>query len=233
MALDFLGDFKFEDLGKTLKTGLALKEAFTKRNIRDEIPFIQDMVDSAHASRVYASAAADPNSPYFKNLAALFDEKMRREAIEAIQRDIVMRRRASARGDIGAGINPERRDESKQRATALAFMAAKERAREDARASLQDASRSSAMAAYAYNPAASLHSRYGDIAANRRANAYGGLGETIQSLGAELDRVLRGGSSNVSAYAGHRQREASFEDDLARNNPLASATRSLNFNPFA
>ncbi len=96
---------------------------------------------SAKEARRLASAAADPTSERFQNLSGLYDEENRRDLISAIDRIMRVSARARARGDTGFAVNPERRDESRYRALATAFMESKEASRREARDTLLASSR--------------------------------------------------------------------------------------------
>ncbi len=153
-----------------------------RRDINQEIPILQSMIDAAEASRVYAQAAADPSSKFFVNLAGMEEERLRRDFMSNLRQILVSHRRARARGAPGFGINPERRDESRYRAIITFFEEAKDKARQLARQMLLQASQASAGAAGSFGPAVNAFGTYGGYEANRQA----GLGEAIGSLGAKL-----------------------------------------------
>jgi len=88
----------------------------------------------------YATAAADPTSEPFRNLAGQYDTENRRALVQAVNRIMKENARERARGGVGFGINPERRDESRYKALARSFMESRENARREARNTLLGAS---------------------------------------------------------------------------------------------
>ena len=95
--------------------------------------------DSRSADAMYSmlGASVDPNSPQFKNLAALFEERNRANAIKNIQQIMTQNARGRARGDRGYIVNPERRDEFRSNALNEAFMNAGQNARLEAMGALR------------------------------------------------------------------------------------------------
>lgn len=132
MAFDWV---KAADLATS---GLELAQAFGGRGESRESKSARK---SAKQARKLAAAAADPTSARFQNLSGLYDEENRRDLVSAIDRIMRVSARARARGDTQFGVNPERRDESRYRALAQAFMNSKEAARREARDTLLAASR--------------------------------------------------------------------------------------------
>ncbi len=120
-AVDFAGD----NFGDIVKVGGGLYNLF-----RD--------TDSRSANALYGmlGASIDPNSPQFRNLAALFEERNRASAMENIQRIMTQDARSKARGGSGFVVNPERRDEFRASSLNTAFMEAGQRGRDEARAAL-------------------------------------------------------------------------------------------------
>lgn len=84
----------------------------------------------------YATAAADPTSVPFRNLAGQYDTENRRALVQAVNRIMKENARERARGGVGFGVNPERRDESRYKALARSFMESRENARREARNTL-------------------------------------------------------------------------------------------------
>lgn len=95
---------------------------------------------AAKKAAKYSAAAADPTSTPFRNLAGQYDTENRRSMVEAINRIMKENAREKARGGVGFGINPERRDESRYKALARSFMESRESARREARNTLLGAS---------------------------------------------------------------------------------------------
>lgn len=117
--------FDFDMAGDILGIGAGLYDIF-----RDH--------DNPYADAMAANlaAATDPNSPQFKNLAALFEERNRAAAVKNIQQIMTQNQRARARGDRGFIVNPERRDEFRTSSLNKAFMDAGQAARDEARNTL-------------------------------------------------------------------------------------------------
>lgn len=179
-----------------------------RRNIAKEIPTLQPSIDAAEAARVYAAAAANPNDPRFQNLAALFEEKTRRDTISAIRDIIRLNNRAMARGLPGIGINPERRDEAISSAIATQNELAKEQARLSARDYLLAASQGQANAAQGFASTFQPFQAFGDIAAGERSDrlkALGQLGSKLPDL-ADIFRNVFGGSRPIGGEVPARGR---------------------------
>lgn len=100
----------------------------------------KDARRAARKAGKYAEYAADPTSVPFRNLAGQYDTENRRSLVEAVNRIMKENAREKARGGVGFGINPERRDESRYKALARSFMESRESARREARNTLLGAS---------------------------------------------------------------------------------------------
>ena len=152
----------------------------------------KDASKAADTAIEFAKAAADPTSARFKNLAALFEEIDRRRSVEAIQRSMRESQRARARGDVGFAVNPERRDESRYKALANAFMRAKEQSRLEARDTLMGASRAATGAAGAYPVATGYAGEQADF--DRRMIG----SSSLPSAGSSIQKALTawGGRGN-------------------------------------
>jgi hypothetical protein len=174
--------FGFADAAELVSSGLNLYQAFSGP---DKSSAEKGASRSAKAAETFAQWAADPTSPGFRNLAALFEEVDRRRAAEAMDRSMRQNARAKARGDPGFVINPERRDESRYSAMMDAFMQAKERSRMEARNTLLTASQAATGAAGAYPVQAGVNREA--LGQEMRA----GSNEALASIGAMADRFLR------------------------------------------
>ena len=128
---------KAKDIGDIVGGGFQLARAFGGRKASKSAKRARK---TARQARRLAAAAADPTSPTFRNLAAQYDQENRRALIQGIDRIMRENARARARGDVGFGVNPERRDESRTQALARAFMQSREQARREARNTLLAAS---------------------------------------------------------------------------------------------
>lgn len=144
---------------------------------------------AAQRSAQIAAQLANPNDPGFLALAAQEEEKGRRDLIEALNQLRINNQRATARTGMGT-LNPERRDEAISMATARGFMEAQDRARQNARAYLQQSLAANNAAAGQFFNAAQFQSgldlQNQQIAqTNRRDTASGfqGIFSTLASLG--------------------------------------------------
>ena len=108
-----------------IKAGGALYDLFRNRK-------------SASAGQMSAllGAAVDPDSPKFRNLAALFEESAKADALQGIRESYNQAARMKARGYTGQIINPERRDEARAGSIAQAFMGAGRQGRLEAQTAL-------------------------------------------------------------------------------------------------
>lgn len=189
MAFAFL-----DTLGSIAKLGASAAALFGgRRNISKEIPTLQPSIDAAEAARVFGLAAANPDDPMFQNLASLFQEKIRRDTLSSIKEIIRQNNRAQARGAVGLGINPDRRDEAISSAIATQNELAKEQARLSARDYLLAASQGQAQAAQGFSGTFQPFQQFGDIAANQRASRLRALGEFPGQL-SDVFRNAFGGS---------------------------------------
>ena len=118
-------------IGSLGNVGSGLYSSFRK----EPIPYgIQEGAQAAQNASTYMAASADPNSPYFRNIAATEEQRGRNDLIASIDR--IMREIAS-RGASGRGtINPERRDETIWGLLTRGFQEAGMKAREMARTQL-------------------------------------------------------------------------------------------------
>jgi hypothetical protein len=122
-------------LGGVGKVGTGIMSAFQK----EPLPYgVAESANAANAANVYANAALDPSSPYFRNLAETEEIRGRNDLISSIHEII---RQHASRSATGRGtINPERRDETVWSMLAKGFQEAGLRAREAARQKLVEMS---------------------------------------------------------------------------------------------
>lgn len=149
----FLDDI-FGISGEDIGTGLDFAEALTAaargfqgRSAESEIP-------SLGRYNELIAAAGDPTSKRFVNTAALFNEQRKGDMLSAINAIMRANRRAKARGAIGVGINPERRDEALSSAILRGFERSGNLSRLDARNALMQQ-------AEGYRQTFPLQERYG------------------------------------------------------------------------
>lgn len=217
MAFDFLVP---DESGKSPLEGIGslvggLSQLFNKRD-PNELQTMQPWVNALYASGIYSKAAMNPDSPYFKNIAAIEEEKNRENLISAIRQMVVANNRAAARGTYGVGINPERADETRFQAISRGFQKAQQMAREQARNILMQAAGAQRELAAGFAGPTGIFGSYADANAQRRADAIGALTKGIQGIGdifkkKDDGKVLntgsdlkRGGAGDISEYFGYR-----------------------------
>lgn len=123
-----VADFVGGNFGDIAKVGGGLYNIFRNADSR-----------SADAMYGMLGASVDPNNPQFRNLAALFEERNRADAMQNIKRVMTQDARGRARGGSGFIVNPERRDEFRASSLNTAFMEAGQRGRDEARTALTGA----------------------------------------------------------------------------------------------
>lgn len=185
--------FTFTDASNLATAGAQIYSAYQGQK---ESRASQEAGDAARSSRGLAEAASDPTSDRFKNLEALFTEANRRASQEAIDRTIRTSNRARARGDTGFAINPERRDESRYKATIEAMILGKERARDEARRTLLGSS-AGVGAAGRGQPVGSSEARQGSNF-DRKITALSSMAPFIEAMG----RAFKGSTTGAPTQAG-------------------------------
>lgn len=185
MAFEFL-----KGIGDLITAGAGIYSLFDKREPYGEIPTLQPMLAEIERAKTYEQAALDPESSMSRNLAAIFAESDRKNAIKEGMGQILRERRAIARGDIqGGGVRAERRDEGRYRALLELFDSIRDKSREQAVNSLLTAARGARSNVQAYSPFLQLFGNYADV---NQANKLGGIEAVGGALGA-LSNVLGGG----------------------------------------
>lgn len=186
---DWMGDI-FGSLtqgGKGVGNILGLLNLFKGRNIRNEVPTLQAMIDAAHASQVYSQAASDPSSEMFKNAAAVWESALRPSAVRGIQQEQLMKDRRRARG--GGEIRSEREDEARSAAAAQAFMNIARLSQQQAQQGLQQAATGARGAAGIYGNTVQPFMQYGDVNQMMRRDALSNIGLGMESLGGIFDVI--------------------------------------------
>ena len=184
------------------------KAATHKRDPYQEIPGLRDALAAATASRTYAEAAADPNSAWFKNLAALFKESQVMSSIQGLNNLQARQSQLRARGAPGILTNPARRDESVAKATADSYAKADVQSRLDAQQALLRASSASGGAASAFSSPMNIFQTFGDSAEARRRSlgaAYSGMGSGVSDLFGQAGKLFNtsaGGGGNLGGGKG-------------------------------
>lgn len=173
MAFEFL-----KDVGGIVKAGAGIANLFGDK---DEPEASKQSSRALNEAIKLAKASADPNSPAFKNLAALEEEALRVAAVKQIHDFLRQNQRNIARGGISGIVNPERRDEAVMQSLARAFQGARQTARDSARQTLSNAAGALTGAGTGLQPVAEIQNLVNTQQTARRV----GLGEAIgDSLGA-------------------------------------------------
>ncbi len=180
------------DIAGLVTAGAGLAQAFGGRKTPRGVA---EQTDTARQAALFAAASADPDSPMFRKLAALFAEQNRRANIQAIRGLFMTDRRAKARGDVGFGINPERRDEAVAQALSRNFQLGAERARFEARDTLTGAARGSTGAAGAFTNPNLMALRERDLSISGRAVGFEGLPKLAGGIERLFQQGPRGWSS--------------------------------------
>ena len=140
---------------------------FGRSNPDKDIPGLAEARAASQQAMRFSAAAADPNSPEFQNLAALYEGQRKRDLADSSSEIMKRNRFEKARGGVGFGINPERRDEARYGALTKGFAASGDMAREEARRSLLQSAGGSAQAAQSMGPVMNI---YGNAANQNRQN---------------------------------------------------------------
>lgn len=174
MAFNFLST-----AANLLTAGAGLVGAFRGRR---EPAVSREQADISRQAAEFAQLSVSPNDPRFRNLLALFEEQNRRANIQAIQGLFKTSRRAKARGDVGFGINPERRDEAIAQALSRNFQLGAERARGETREAFLGASQAGAGAARGLSVPSFLAARYEALNTKNLATGIEAGGDVLRGL---------------------------------------------------
>ena len=187
MAFNFLSS-----AANLLTAGAGLVGAFRGR---EEPAVSREQAGIARQAAEFANLSVSPDDPRFRNLQALFAERNRRANIQAIQALFKTSRRAKARGDVGFGINPERRDESIAQALSRNFQLGAERARDETRKAFLGASEAGTGASRAFSVPSFLAAENERLNAKNLAGGIESSSDILRSLGNLFQQGPRGWSS--------------------------------------
>ena len=194
MAFEFLANIPFEQISSIGQAATGFFGLFRDPpSATRDIPGLQSALDAAEAARVYGAAAVDPESPHFKNLAALEEASRRRDIIKTINEIMLSNRRSRASGRVGFGINPERRDEVRAATIVEQFLRAGIGSRDVASQRLSQASQRAAGAAAAFGPTFAPFESY---AARGREQERGSVEALFKTIGAFGDLFSSGGATS-------------------------------------
>lgn len=195
MAFEWLTAANVGQAGQAIGALGGIASLFKKqRDPYQEIPSLIPMLQAAMASKTYAEAAANPESPYFKNLAALEEETIRRDSVANILKQITLQNRARARGQVAGAVTGERQDEARAGALAELFARGKEQSRFNARDQLTRAAGANAQAAQSFGGSVAPFALYGNFDAMRRQAQYEAPGKGLSSL-ADLFKAAPGSTA--------------------------------------
>ena len=180
------------DIAGLVTAGAGLAKAFGGRKTPKGVA---EQTDTARQAALFAAASANPDSPTFRKLAALFAEQNRRANIQGIENIFKQHRRSLARGGPGFFVNPERRDEAIAQALSRNFQISGEQARLEARKALLGAAEGSTGAARAFSYPNYLTTRERDLGISDRAVGFEGL----PKLAAGIERLFQQGPRGWSS----------------------------------
>lgn len=150
-------------------------------------------------AQMFSEAAVNPNSEWFRNLAALFTEGEQESAMRGLNLADFNERRAIGRGNVG--VIGERRDEARIGALMDAFRRAQISGRTSAHSALLNASKGEASTMGDPNGAFALLKGFGDLEAKRKSEQTQGFNSLFQSfLGGAGGGG--GGGGTIGGYTG-------------------------------
>lgn len=190
-------DLSSGDLGGgvgSIASGLFSLFGGTKRSPTTDLPYLQNMVNAISAANTYGTAAMDPSSPYFQNVAAAQEEANRANLIQSIQSIMQQNAKARAIGAPGFSVNPERSDEARQYAVTRGYYNAQQLARQQARDILLSQSANMRQQANAYGP---LNNIYGNYANYNSSQTAGGAQQIASGLGPVLQNIFGGSTDST------------------------------------
>ena len=155
-----------------------------KRSSSREVPGMAEYISQSLAgqrnAQMFAEAAVNPNSEWFRNLAGLFREGDEEAAVRGLRLQDFNERRAIGRG--GANVIGERRDEARIGALMDAFQRAKISSRSSAHTALLGASRGEAATMGDPSKAFGILQQFGQANADRTKGIFDSLGQIIQKI---------------------------------------------------
>lgn len=121
-------------------TGVAsLVKLFGDNSDPMDNPVLQQQLADSNTRRGYMASALDHNSADFKSLQAMNEERIKKDAVQAIGEVVKQHRMDRMRGYPGYFANPERRDETQSKTLASIFSRAGDTASKQAQDSLLQA----------------------------------------------------------------------------------------------
>lgn len=185
-----------------------------RRSASAEIPGLMETLQQSLQARTnaltYADAAANPDSPWFRNLSALYREAAFPEILRGVKAGMTQQQRLTARGvPVSFVRNPERRDEAFYSSLARMYSDATTKSRTAAGEHLLGASRAAVGGAPETRGIFDILNRYGQYGADRRSSIFGSAGELAKVIFKEYG----GGRDRDVAGPGNRNY---FMDQLER-----------------
>lgn len=176
---------------------VGVAQSFMGRDAGKEVPTLGPQLQALEDARVYREAAINPASPHHRALTALEEAEMKRNLIAAINEQIKQTNRARARGALGAGLNPERRDESLAGALANLMGVSGDQARRGASDKLNRAAGSATGEAQGFNSINQIFAAFSDENKSDRFSGLDALGKLASN-----PEVLKGIESLFSKGGG-------------------------------
>ncbi len=173
--------------GNILATLFGARQAAQRRDPFAETALLEQLQAATNA-RTFSAAAADPNSPWMRNLAALYRESQIAQGMEGIRQYQRVQQRAQARGVPSA--RSERRSEAESSAVADLFRRADMNSTEAARSALLQAASGSSGAAGALSSPNQLLTLYGQLENQRQRDLPLLFREAGRSIGSSLKDVF-------------------------------------------
>lgn len=175
--------------------------AMGKRSASDEIPGIAELMAQSTAGRrdaqMFARAAADPTSEWFRGLQGALEENFINQAFRAMREKDIRDMRKIGRGIPASMVtNPERRDEARYASWIDALQRARLQSTTLTPELLLRAASASSGAAQVPSGALQLFAGYGDREATRRSDLISGGGGILEGL---LRQFAKGSGSTSGA----------------------------------
>jgi len=185
----------FEGGAKLVGAAVGLKNLFDKPDPYEDSPALRQAEEASLAARRYADAAANPDSPEFKNLATIEEQRIKHDLVTSIEEIMKANRRAAATGRVGFSVNPERRDEFRSQAVARAFADAGERAKRLATDKLMAASNAAMRSAQSFYPQINSQLAYANMGRQRQGDFLEAAQDSIGMVGDIFN--LRGNQPSI------------------------------------
>ena len=178
-----------------------------KREASNEIPGMMEAIQQSLQARqnalTYADAAANPDSPWFRNLSALYREASYPEIMRGVKEGMLQQQRLTARGvPVSFVRNPERRDESFYSSLARAYQGANVQSRTAAQNQLLGASRAAGGSAGDPSSMFKILQQFGQAEADRKSSQTSSFSNIFSSLLGGFGGGFNGGIGSAGSGIG-------------------------------